>query len=247
MVSLKGKVSVVTGGAQGIGKAIALRLAQAGSDVVIGDVNMQIAEQTAGEIKALGVKSAAFPLDVSQYDKVEKFFQDAIAQFGKVDVLVNNAGVTRDTLVLKMTPEDWDFVMKINLYGSFYCIKALIPYMMKARQGRIVNIASVIGLIGNAGQANYSASKGGLISLTKTVAKEYASRGVNVNAVAPGFIKTAMTDKLPEAARDQMISLIPKKEYGQPDDVADAVLFFASDLSRYITGQVLTVDGGMVM
>jgi 3-oxoacyl-[acyl-carrier protein] reductase len=247
MLSLKGKASVVTGGAQGIGKAIAVRLAQAGSDVVIGDVNMQVAEQTAAELQALGVRSAAFPLDVSQFDKVEKFFQEAVGRFGKVDVLVNNAGVTRDTLVLKMTPEDWDFVLKINLYGSFYCIKAVIPYMTKARQGRIVNIASIIGLIGNAGQANYSASKGGLIALTKTVAKEYASRGVNVNAVAPGFIKTAMTDKLPEAVRNQMISLIPKKDYGQPDDVADSVLFLASDLSRYITGQVIVVDGGMVM
>jgi 3-oxoacyl-[acyl-carrier protein] reductase len=146
-----------------------------------------------------------------------------------------------------MTPADWDFVLKINLYGAFYCIKAVIPYMTKARQGRIVNIASIIGLIGNAGQANYSASKGGLIALTKTVAKEYASRGVNVNAVAPGFIRTAMTDKLSEAVRNQMLALIPKKEYGQPDDVADAVLFLASDLSRYITGQVLVVDGGMVM
>jgi len=247
MLSLKGKISVVTGGAQGIGKAIAVKLAQAGSDIVVGDVNMQVAGQTVDELKALGVNAEAFPLDVSQYDKVEKFFQDTVAKFGKIDVLVNNAGVTRDTLILKMTPEDWDFVLKINLYGAFYCIKAVVPFMMKARQGRIVNIASIIGLIGNAGQANYSASKGGLISLTKTVAKEYASRGVNVNAVAPGFIKTAMTDKLPEAVRNQMISLIPKKEYGLPDDVADAVLFFASDLSKYVTGQVLTVDGGMVM
>jgi 3-oxoacyl-[acyl-carrier protein] reductase len=247
MIDLKKKVSVVTGGAQGIGKSIALRLAEAGSDIVIGDVNPEIGKQTAEEIKSKGVQSLFLPLDVSNYEKVEEFTNQTVEKFGKIDILVNNAGVTRDTLIMKMKPEDWDFVLKINLTGAFYCAKCILPFMAKARSGRIINIASIIGLMGNVGQANYSASKGGLIALTKTMAKEYASRNINVNAIAPGFIKTAMTDKLSEDVRNAMTAMIPKKSYGMPDDVANAVLFFASDLSSYVTGQVLVVDGGMVM
>ncbi len=247
MVDLKNKVAIVTGGAQGIGKSIALKLAQAGADIVIGDVNPEVGGQTAAEIQALGVKAAFIPLDVSNFEKVEEFMNKTVVQFGKIDILVNNAGVTRDKLIMKMTPEDWDFVLKINLTGSFYCAKCVLPIMSKARTGRVINIASIIGLMGNVSQANYSASKGGLIALTKTMAKEYASRNINVNAIAPGFIKTAMTDKLSDEIKNAMIAQIPKKAYGMPDDVANAVLFFASDLSSYITGQVLVVDGGMVM
>jgi len=246
MISLENKVAVVTGGGQGIGKSIALRLADVKCNVVIGDVNKDTMSQTVKELEAKGVKAWALHCDVSDASCAEKFINEAVEKAGKIDILVNNAGVTRDKLILKMTPEDWDFVIKINLSGAFYCIRAVLPYMIKARYGRIINIASIIGLIGNPGQANYSASKGGLISLTKTVAKEYASRNINCNAIAPGYIKTAMTDKLPEEVRNAMLNLIPKKEYGLPEDVADAVLFFASDLSRYITGQVLNVDGGMV-
>ncbi len=247
MIDLKNKVAIVTGGAQGIGKSIAMKLAEAGADIVIGDVNPEVGRQTAEEIKQKGVRAAFLPLDVSQYDKVEEFMNKTVEQFGKIDILVNNAGVTRDTLIMKMKPEDWEFVLKINLTGSFYCAKCALPVMAKARFGRVINIASIIGLMGNVGQANYSASKGGLIALTKTMAKEYASRNINVNAIAPGFIKTAMTDKLPEEVRNAMTALIPKKTYGLPDDVANAVLFFSSDLSSYVTGQVLVVDGGMVM
>jgi 3-oxoacyl-[acyl-carrier protein] reductase len=246
MISLKDKVSVVTGGAQGIGRAIALRLAQAGSHVVVGDLNPDAMQSTVKELEALGVKAWGLKCDVADAVQAESFVAESLAKAGRIDVFVNNAGVTRDKLVIKMTPEDWDFVIKINLSGAFYCTRAVVPIMAKARAGRIVNIASVIGLIGNAGQANYSASKGGLISLTKTIAKEYASRGINCNAVAPGYIKTAMTDKLPDEVRQAMLAFIPKKDYGLPEDVADAVLFLASDMSRYITGQVLNVDGGMV-
>lgn len=247
MIDLKNKVAVVTGGAQGIGKSIAVKLAEAGADIVIGDVNPEVGNQTAEEIRSKGVKALFLPLDVSNFEKVEEFTNKTVEQFGKIDILVNNAGVTRDTLIMKMKPEDWEFVLKINLTGSFYCAKCILPVMAKARTGRIINIASIIGLMGNVGQANYSASKGGLIALTKTMAKEYASRNINVNAIAPGFIKTAMTDKLPEEVRNAMTAMIPKKSYGMPDDVANAVLFFASDLSSYVTGQVLVVDGGMVM
>jgi 3-oxoacyl-[acyl-carrier protein] reductase len=247
MFDLKGKTAVITGSAQGIGKSIALRFAEAGADIVIGDVNVDAAKQTADEIAQKGVKTLALQLDVSQYDKVEAFMKETMDKFGRIDILVNNAGITRDKLIMKMTPEDWDLVIRINLTGSFNCTKAAVPFMSKARFGRIINIASIIGLMGNAGQANYSASKGGLISLTKTTAKEYASRNINVNAIAPGFIRTAMTEKLPEAARQAMLALIPKKEYGLPEDVANAALFLASELSNYITGQVIVVDGGMVM
>ncbi len=247
-IDLKGKVSLVTGGARGIGKSIVETLSEAGSDIVIADVMMDIAESTAEEIKNK-YHNKTFPvnMDVSKYKSVEIAVKSVIESFGKIDILVNNAGVTRDTLMLRMTPEDWDFVLNINLKGTFNCTKIVTSYMMKERYGRIVNIASIIGLTGNAGQANYAASKGGIIALTKTTAKEFASRNITCNAVAPGFIDTEMTKKLPENAMEEYKKMIPMKKYGLPEDVANTVLFLVSDLSSYITGQVIVVDGGMVM
>lgn len=247
MIDLKGKTAIITGGAQGIGRAIADKLASSGADIVIGDVNLEAAQASADEIAKTGVKTLALSLDVSNFEQVEKFTAEVVEKMGKIDILVNNAGITRDTLMLKMTPEDWDIVLKINLTGSFYCSKVVTRYMMKARSGAIVNVASIIGLMGNVGQANYGASKAGLIALTKTTAKEFASRGIRANAIAPGFIRTAMTDKIPEKIRDEMMKMIPLKQYGEPEDVANAVLFLASPMSGYITGQVVVVDGGMVM
>lgn len=245
---LKGKVSLITGGARGIGKAIAETLSEAGSDIVIADVIMEAAESTAEEIrKKYNNKTFAVNMDVSKYKSVEIAIKSVIGSFNKIDTLVNNAGVARDTLMLRMTPEDWDFVLNINLKGTFNCTKVVTSYMMKERYGRIVNIASIIGLIGNAGQANYAASKGGIIALTKTTAKEFASRNITCNAVAPGFIDTEMTRKLSEKVQEEYLKLIPMKKYGQPEDVANATLFLVSDLSGYITGQVIVVDGGMVM
>ncbi len=245
---LKGKVSLITGGARGIGKAIAETLSEAGSDIVIADVIMEAAESTAEEIrKKYNNKTFAVNMDVSKYKSVEIAIKSVIGSFNKIDTLVNNAGVARDTLMLRMTPEDWDFVLNINLKGTFNCTKVVTSYMMKERYGRIVNIASIIGLIGNAGQANYAASKGGIIALTKTTAKEFASRNITCNAVAPGFIDTEMTRKLSEKVQEEYLKLIPMKKDGQPEDVANATLFLVSDLSGYITGQVIVVDGGMVM
>ncbi len=245
---LKGRVALVTGAARGIGKAIAETLSEAGSDIVIADVIMDTAESTADEIKNMYHNNTfAVNMDVSKFSSVEKAVKRVIERFGKIDILVNNAGVTRDTLMLRMTPDDWDFVLNINLKGTFICTKVITSYMMKEKYGRIVNISSIIGLIGNAGQANYSASKGGIIALTKSTAKELAVRNITCNAVAPGFIDTEMTKKLPENVQEEYIKLIPMRKYGLPEDVANTVLFLVSDLSTYITGQVIVVDGGMVM
>ncbi|MBN1898954.1 MAG: 3-oxoacyl-[acyl-carrier-protein] reductase [Spirochaetes bacterium] len=246
-IELKGKVSLVTGAARGIGKSIAVKLAQSGSDVIVADLMEDEAKKTAEEISRLGVKARAISVDVSDFNSVENCVKESINAFGKIDHLINNAGVTRDTLLMRMTPQDWDFVLNINLKGVFNFTKAVSTFMMKQKSGRIVNVASIIGLIGNPGQANYSASKGGVIALTKTTAKEFAARNINCNAIAPGFIDTEMTRKLPENIREEYMKLIPLKRYGDPDEVADAVLFFVSDLSKYITGQVLVIDGGMVM
>ncbi len=247
-IDLKGKVALITGGAKGIGKAIVEILSEAGCDVVIADLMKDIAIATSEEVKDK-YKNKTFPIDVdvSKYNSVEKCVKSVIESFGKIDILINNAGVTRDTLILRMTPEDWDFVININLKGTFNFTKVVSSYMIKERYGRIVNIASIVGLTGNAGQSNYSASKGGVIALTKTTAKEFASRNITCNAVAPGFIDTEMTRKLPEKVREDMVKMIPMKNYGMPDDVANAVLFFVSDMAKYITGQCLVVDGGMVM
>ena len=244
---LEGKNAVVTGSGQGIGRAIALKLAEQGANVVTSDVVEATATQVAAEVQALGRKSLAVVCDVRQADQCEALIAKTIEALGSIDILVNNAGVTRDNLIMRMKEEDWDFVIAINLKGVFNCSKAVVRPMMKQRSGRIINISSVVGLMGNAGQVNYSASKAGVIGITKTLAKELGSRGIGVNAVAPGFIQTAMTDKLSDEAKEQLKQMIPFQELGTADDVANAVLFLASPAARYITGQVLSVDGGMAM
>ncbi len=247
MGKLDQKNAIVTGSARGIGRSIALKLAEEGANVVIVDVNYELALETSEEIKKMGRKSFAMKVDVTKYDEVEAMIQKTKEELGSVDILVNNAGITKDNLILKMTPEDFDLVVDINLKGVFNGIKAAFPVMMKQKSGKIVNIASVIGLMGNVGQANYSASKGGVIALTKTAARELASRGVCVNAVAPGYIQTPMTDKLPDNVKEEILKLVPLRRMGQPEDVANVVLFLASPDSDYITGQTIVVDGGMVM
>jgi 3-oxoacyl-[acyl-carrier protein] reductase len=244
---LEGKNAVVTGSGQGIGRIIALRLAEQGANVVVSDVVAETAQSTADEIRAMGRKAEVVLCDVRKLDQCEALIDKAVESLGSVDILVNNAGVTRDNLLMRMKEEDFDFVIAINLKGVFNCCKSVVRQMMKQRSGRIVNIASVVGLMGNAGQVNYSASKAGVIGLTKTLAKEFASRGVTVNAVCPGFIQTAMTDKL----SDDVIALykqqIPLQQLGTPEDVANAVLFLSSDMASYVTGETIRVDGGMAM
>jgi len=244
---LTGQTAIVTGGGAGIGKAISLALAKEGADVTITDVNLETAQQTVQEIEALGRKSFAAPADVSDSTAVESFINTVVEEFGRIDILVNNAGITRDSLLIRMKDADWESVLKINLTGTFNCTRAVSKIMMKQRSGRIVNMASVIGLMGNAGQANYAASKAGVIALTKSAAKELASRGILVNAIAPGFIMTRMTDVLPEQVKNEMLNRIPLSRFGKPEDVANTVLFLVSDAANYITGQVIQVDGGMVM
>ncbi|MDI7258939.1 MAG: 3-oxoacyl-[acyl-carrier-protein] reductase [Thermodesulfobacteriota bacterium] len=246
-MELSGKVALVTGAAQGIGKAIALILAKNGADIVVSDINLEKAEETANEIRTMGQKSLAMKSNVADLKDVEGMAKAIIEKFGKIDILVNNAGITRDRLILRMTEEDWDAVLDVNLKGTFNCTKAVIRYMSKQKSGRIVNIASVVGMMGNAGQANYSASKAGVIGLTKTIAREFAQRGINVNAIAPGYIQTPMTDGIPEKAKEELKRLIPMDRLGQPEDVANAVLFLVSESSSYITGQVLNVNGGIYM
>ena len=232
---LKGKVALVTGGARGIGRAIALLFAREGADTVIADVNLQEAEKTAGEINALGRNSLALEMDVTDFSKVEEGINKILDKFTKVDILVNNAGITKDNLILRMGQVEWDAVLNVNLKGTFNCIKAASKIMIKQRYGRIINIASIIGVIGNAGQANYSASKAGIIALTKTAARELASRNVNVNAVAPGFIQTEMTAKLPEDIRQKMKEAIPLGRFGSPEDVAAVSLFLASAIENCLS------------
>ena len=244
---LKDKVALVTGGARGIGRAIALSFAKEGADIVVGDVNLEEAQKTCQDIEALGRKSLAIQLDVTDYAKCEEAINKILDKFTKVDILVNNAGITKDNLLLRMSEAEWDAVLGVNLKGTFNCIKAVSRPMIKQRQGRIINIASIIGIIGNAGQANYSASKAGIIALTKSAAKELASRNINVNAVAPGFIQTDMTAKLPEELKLKMQEGIPLNRFGAPNDVAAVCLFLASEDSSYVTGQTIVVDGGMVM
>lgn len=244
---LQGRVAFITGGARGIGKAIALEFAREGADIAIGDVNAEEMQKTGAEIEALGRQCLSLSLDVTKPESAENAVNKILDKFTKVDILVNNAGITKDTLLLRMSETDWDAVLNVNLKGAFNCLKAVSRPMIKARSGKIVNIASIIGLIGNAGQANYSASKAGVIALTKTAAKELASRGINVNAVAPGFIQTHMTDKLTEEQKEKMLAVIPLNRMGNPEDVARVCLFLASEESAYITGQTIVVDGGMVM
>jgi 3-oxoacyl-[acyl-carrier protein] reductase len=246
-MELNGKVALVTGGAQGIGKAVALMLAHHGADVIVADVNLEKAQETAKEVEATGRGAMAVKVDITRLNDVEQMVESAIARFGKVDILINNAGIARDKLILRMTEEDWDAVLDVNLKGTFHCTKTVIKHMSKQRSGKIVNIASVVGEMGNAGQANYSASKAGVIGLTKTVAREFAQRGINVNAIAPGYIQTPMTDVLPDKAKEELKRMIPMERLGQPEDVAHAVLFLVSEASSYITGQVLNVNGGIYM
>jgi 3-oxoacyl-[acyl-carrier protein] reductase len=246
-LKLAGKVALVTGAAQGIGKAVALLLAQNGADIVVSDINLEKAEETAKEVQTLGRKALAIKVDVAKLDDVEKMVGAIWARFGQVDILVNNAGIARDKLILRMTEEDWDAVLNINLKGTFNCTKAVVRHMSKQRSGKIVNIASVVGEMGNAGQGNYAASKAGVIGFTKTIAREFAQRGINVNAIAPGYIETPMTDALPDKAKEELKRLIPMDRLGKPEDVAEAVLFLVSEASSYITGQVLNVNGGIYM
>ena len=250
-MKLEGKVGLVTGagrGGRGIGRSIALELAKEGADIVISDFVPENAELAAAEVKeTTGRRALAVQGNVAVWEDVQRMFDQAMTQFGRVDILVNNAGITRDKLILRMSEEDWDAVVDINLKGTFLCTKAAARIMLKQESGKIVNIASVMGLVGNAGQANYSASKAGIIALTKTTAKELGSRGITVNAVAPGFIQTVMTDALPPELRDQMLTQVPLKRLGTPEDVAKVVLFLSTDESAYVTGQVISIDGGLFM
>lgn len=244
---MNGHTALVTGGGRGIGKAICESLAKRGVNIAVVDVNPDIAREASAGLEKMGVKSIALKADVSNSSDVASIFEQATTEFGKVEIVVNNAGITRDGLLLRMKEEDWDAVININLKGTFLCSKEAVRIMSKQRYGRIINIASVVAFMGNPGQANYSASKAGIVGLTKTTAKEYAGRGITVNAVAPGFITTAMTDALPENVRQEMLKAIPMNRFGTVEDVANAVLFFASPESGYVTGQVIHVNGGMYM
>lgn len=246
-MEFKGQAVMVTGGARGIGKAIAENLARKGANLAIADISLDSADETAKEIAAYGVKTIAVKLDVSKSGEVAKAFENIFKEFGRLDILINNAGITRDSLILRMKEEDWDSVIDINLKGVFLCTKEAIKVMVKQRYGRIINIASVVAFMGNPGQVNYSASKAGIIGFTKTIAREYASRGITVNAVAPGFIATAMTDALAENVKQDMLKSIPIGKFGSVDDVANAVVFLAFPDNGYITGQVIHVNGGMYM
>ena len=247
LIDLSGKSALVTGGGRGIGREIALALAGAGADVAVSDIDEETVHKTSEDIKELGRNSLALKADVSSSDGVSLMVAVFLETFGKIDILINNAGITRDTLLLRMKEADWDAVLSVNLKSAFLCCKEVARPMMKAREGKIVNISSIVGIIGNAGQANYSAAKAGMIGLTKSLARELAGRSITVNAVAPGFIQTAMTDKLSEQDKQAFIDNIPLKRIGQPKDIANAVLFLVSPLADYITGQVLTIDGGLVM
>ncbi len=247
MTDLKNKTAIVTGGARGIGKCIVMALADAECNVLVSDIDGEGAQKTADEAAQKGVRTLAVQGDVSNSADVEVMVNRCVETFGQVDILVNNAGITRDNLLMRMKEEDWDLVLKINLKGAFLCTKQVIRPMMKQRAGKIVNISSVVGVMGNAGQANYSASKAGLIGLTKSTAKEVGSKNIQVNAIAPGFIQTDMTDRLPQEVKEAYMNVIPAKTFGTADDVANAVIFLSSSASNYITGQVLHVNGGLVM
>ncbi|MDR3256864.1 MAG: 3-oxoacyl-[acyl-carrier-protein] reductase [Endomicrobium sp.] len=247
-MKLHNKTAIVTGSAQGIGKAIVETFASEGAKLVISDINIESAQKTVDEIKAkYGVETIAVAGNVSKLEDCEALIKTSLDKFSKIDILINNAGITKDNLVLRMSEAEWDAVIAVNLKGVFNCIKAVSKPMLKQREGKIVNIASVVGQMGNVGQINYSASKGGVIAMTKTCAREFASRNILVNAIAPGFIRTAMTDKLTEDQKQAMASTIPLARLGEVSDIAKAALFLASDDSSYITGQVLAVNGGMYM
>ena len=246
-MELANKVAVVTGAAQGIGKTIAVYLAGKGASLVVCDINLEMASETAREIETAGGSCLALQSDVTSLTDAERIIKEGSERFGAVDILVNNAGITKDNVLLRMKEEQWDQVMAVNLKGTFNCTKAAIKLMLRQKRGTVINIASITGLMGNAGQANYSASKAGVIGFTKAVAREYAERGITVNAVAPGFIATAMTDAIPEKEREALIKQIPLQRLGTPLDVAHAVYFLASEQASYITGQVIGVNGGLYM
>jgi 3-oxoacyl-[acyl-carrier protein] reductase len=246
-MNLEGRVALVTGASQGIGRACALVLAEAGADVGLGARNLEKLAATAKEVESLGRKALPVALDVSSADSVRDAVGKVQETWGKIDILVNNAGITRDNLVLRMKPDDWEAVIRTNLEGAYHCIRLVLPGMVRRRSGRIINISSVVGQTGNAGQANYVASKAGLIGLTKAVAAEVASRSITVNAVAPGFIDTAMTQALPEDVRKKILDFVPLGRMGTDREIALAVRFLASDDAAYITGHVLNVNGGMYM
>jgi len=248
MIDLTGKTALVTGGSRGIGRAIVLRLARQGADVAFSyRGNQAAADATAAEVEALGRRALAVQADARSAESADALVKTVLGTFGKLDILVNNAGVTRDDLIMRMTPDMWSEVIDTNLSGSFYALKAVTRPMLKARGGRIINITSVSGQAGQMGQANYSSAKAGLIGLTKAAARELASRGITVNAVAPGFVLTELTQDLPDALKDQITERTPLGRFGTPEEIADAVAFLASDEAAYITGQVLAVDGGLVM
>ncbi len=241
------RVAFVTGSSRGIGRATALVLAQAGYDIVVASFEVEKNEEVAAEIRTTGVNAMTSNLNLTSLESIRSSFAEAYARFGHIDVLVNNAGITKDGLAMRMKPEDWSLVLQINLSGAFYAAQQVLPAMVKQRSGRIINIASVVGQAGNAGQANYVSSKAGIIGLTKALAQEVASRNITVNAVAPGFIETDMTAVLPQEVREKMLAAIPLKRMGKPEDVAAAVKFLASDDAAYITGHVISVNGGMYM
>jgi 3-oxoacyl-[acyl-carrier protein] reductase len=245
-MNLSERVAIVTGGGRGIGRAIALKLAEVGATLVINDVgDSKPAESVAEEIRTIGRESLVVLADVSQSAEVASLVDNTVEKYGKVDILVNNAGITRDQLIMRMSDDDWDKVLGINLKGVFLCSKAVLRPMMRQRWGRIISISSIVGLIGNAGQANYASAKAGIIGLTRTIAKEVASRGITANAIAPGFIDTAMTQQLPEERKQELMNQVPLGYLGTPRDIAEVVAFLASEEARYITGQVITVDGGI--
>ena len=247
-MGLVGKTAVVTGGSRGIGRAICIELAKQGANVVVNySGSEEQAKQVVSQIEELGAKAVAVQANVADSDAVDSMMKQAIEVFGTLDILVNNAGITRDNLLMRMKEQEWDDVVDTNLKGVFLCTKAVTRQMMKQRAGRIINISSIVGVAGNPGQANYVAAKAGVIGLTKTCAQELASRNILVNAIAPGFITTEMTDSLPEELKEAMLKQIPLAKLGQPEDVAKAVVFFASDHANYITGQTLHIDGGLVM
>ncbi len=246
-MDLSNKVAIVTGSARGIGRAIALKLAGVGANIVVNDIAVAAdsLEKTAEEIRVLGRQALAVTADVSSPEDVARLIETAAGNFGRIDILVNNAGVTRDQLIMRMSDEEWDTVLNIDLKSAFLCTRAVLRHMLRQRWGRIISIASVVGIIGNAGQANYASAKAGIIGLTKSIAKEVGSRGITANAIAPGFIESRMTEQLDEKQRQALLEHIPLGSIGTPQDVAEAVAFLASEEARYITGQVLNVDGGM--
>lgn len=244
---LEGKNAVVSGGAAGIGRAIARAFAAEGAGVALCDVDYESAEKTAQDIRSAGGTASAYKMDVSDWDNVREVAKNVLEALGDVHIVVNNAGITRDNLIVRMSDREWNDVLNVNLKGAFNFTKAFVPGMLRRRSGKVISIASVVGIIGNPGQANYAASKAGIIGLTKSLARELAPRGINVNAIAPGFIKTSMTDGLTDQQTASLVERIPFSRLGEPEDVAKAALFLASELSDYITGQVLVVDGGMVM